>query len=87
MITIRGREVDFENYRFNFGKYNGELIEDVVRYDADYVLWCVENISWFALTEDDLHIVKEYSEEQKLDYDYYTDADGYNIYGSMWDYI
>lgn len=33
--------------KFDFGKYKGETIADVVAHDPKYILWAVENIDWF----------------------------------------
>lgn len=36
---------------FNFGKYKGLAIEDVVKTNPAYVRWCVKNVEWFELPE------------------------------------
>lgn len=37
---------------FTFGKYKGDSIQEVIENgDADYVMWCQENVDWF-----DLHV-------------------------------
>ena len=36
----------------NFGtRHKGELIDDVMVEDPSYLVWCLDNISWFQLDE------------------------------------
>jgi uncharacterized protein (DUF3820 family) len=44
--------------KLNFGKYRGYTIEEVAKTDAQYLLWCVENIPEFLMEE---ILLKEYS--------------------------
>jgi len=36
---------------FNFGKYKGQTISQMINNDPDYLLWCVINVDWFALNQ------------------------------------
>jgi len=36
---------------FNFGKYKGQTIGQVFDKDPSYLLWCIINVDWFALTQ------------------------------------
>ena len=38
--------------RFTFGKYRGLSVEDVIKFNPDYVLWAAENLSTFVLPPD-----------------------------------
>lgn len=42
--------------QLRFGKYSGKELASVIELDPDYILWCLENIPWFALdsSADDL---------------------------------
>ena len=46
-VTIFGR-----GNRLTFGKYKGQLIEDIVVRDSDYLIWAHSNIAWFELDEE-----------------------------------
>lgn len=46
-----------------FGKYKGRKIADLLFSHIGYIMWCLDNISWFSLTD----------EEQRL-YDYISIA-------------
>jgi hypothetical protein len=39
---------------FNFGKYQGNTINQVAKFDFRYILWCIKNIEKFLITEEDL---------------------------------
>lgn len=45
-----------EDRILNFGKYKGQKIKYILLTHIGYIMWCLENISWFRLT----------SEEQEL---------------------
>ena len=32
-----------------FGQYKGETVQDVMKHDASYLIWAVENIDWFDI--------------------------------------
>lgn len=34
------------NELFPFGKYKGQLLEDVIQEDASYITWVIENTDW-----------------------------------------
>ena len=38
---------------FDFGKYKGRIIDDILKHNPGYVVWCIENIEWFRLSEAD----------------------------------
>lgn len=35
-----------------FGKYAGDRVRDVVKYDAQYLKWAFENIDWLDFDEE-----------------------------------
>jgi hypothetical protein len=39
--------MNYENYVFQFGKYEGQPLEDVLKFDTCYVHWCIENVDGF----------------------------------------
>jgi len=39
---------------FNFGKYEGNTLNQVAQIDAPYLLWCVQKIEKFLISEEDL---------------------------------
>lgn len=45
----RGSQTYSTDMRFDFGKYAGMNVEDVIRSDTQYVRWLVNNSSWFKL--------------------------------------
>ena len=67
--------LDFDTYEFTFGKYKGELIKDVFKTDASYILWCCENLEWFDLDEESLGNVEEKVLDEK-----YGNAEEYYTY-------
>jgi hypothetical protein len=36
---------------FTFGKYKGSSLEDVIYDDFKYIVWCLDNLEWFQVTE------------------------------------
>lgn len=36
-----------------FGKYKGQPINKIIIEHPDYILWCLSNLSWFKLTDDE----------------------------------
>lgn len=68
-----------------FGKYKGKSVEEVIQENAKYLIWCAENISWFALTtevQDELS--KELAKRAVRVFDVYGDLDE-DLYGSSYD--
>jgi hypothetical protein len=39
------------NSRLNFGQYEDELMSTVIRKDPEYVVWCLDNLEWFSLSD------------------------------------
>ncbi|WP_332018719.1 exodeoxyribonuclease X C-terminal domain-containing protein [Kaistella sp.] len=37
---------------FDFGKYKGKAISDIVMENERYIHWCIKNVDWFCVTED-----------------------------------
>jgi hypothetical protein len=63
-------QVDPETYIFNFGKHKGESFLDVLTEDANYLVWCLDELDWFTVdrsTEDAIYeevdIQQNYSAE------------------------
>jgi hypothetical protein len=47
-----------------FGKYKGKAVMTVFEYDASYIEWAIDNISWFKMSEkDELRVRGKASEE------------------------
>ena len=46
-VTIFGK-----GNRLTFGKYKGQLVEDVIQKDPEYFVWAHNNIEWFELEEE-----------------------------------
>ena len=40
-----------DNNKFDFGKYKGRFIADIIMADRQYIKWCIGNLSSFKLTE------------------------------------
>lgn len=38
------------SWRFTFGKYKTQRLEDVIDTDAEYVGWCLDNVVGFQIT-------------------------------------
>ena len=38
--------------RFNFGKYNGKPVSEIIESNPQYVAWAVKNVKWFNIDED-----------------------------------
>lgn len=36
---------------FNFGKYKGQKIDDVIKVNPEYVDWAQKNVKWFELDD------------------------------------
>lgn len=37
---------------FTFGKYKGDTIEDVLEDNYEYIIWCLDNLDWFKVSEE-----------------------------------
>ena len=51
-----------------FGKYKEESVGDVLKHDASYLLWAVENVEFFDVEPYLLDMIIESKEEQNFDY-------------------
>ena len=40
-----------------FGKYNGETVETIIRFDPSYIEWCLKNIEGMHLSEEALDLL------------------------------
>lgn len=38
-------------YVFTFGVHKGDHIDDVLKDNPGYIVWCIENLEWFSATE------------------------------------
>ena len=58
--------------KFNFGKYNGKSIGEVLQYDPGYITWCNNNVDpeRCYFTEDLLHQISESFTDFPLDGDF-----------------
>ena len=48
------------NDELPFGKHKGELVEDVVYLDPEYLDWCVENVEGFELDDEAFMMLQNY---------------------------
>lgn len=71
--------IDLDRYSFSFGKYKGKSIRDVIDEDAEYVVWCHENVRGFTLKDTDYQEVLKEMDRQGNQWD--TGMDMY-----MWEY-
>ena len=54
---IKHRRVYNIREKLTFGKYEGEIVEDVIRADPSYMSWCLRTIAGFALSFDGLELL------------------------------
>ena len=47
----------------DFGKHQGETIEDVSTYDVQYLIWCLDNVKFFKVSESDKRVLHRLNEE------------------------
>lgn len=47
-----------KNYFFDFGKYLGKSIKEIIIINPRYITWCIENINSFCVSEDILELIK-----------------------------
>lgn len=67
--------------RLEFGQYKGRLVRDVMKFDAQYLLWAQE-IGKITISPEILDEIKELADEQHRDYlqDEYGYYDIYDNY-------
>ena len=58
------KELDLED-QFPFGKHKGQIVADILRDDADYLRWWIENVDDYDLTDDIQEALDD--EEWRLD--------------------
>ena len=64
-----------------FGQYKGETVQDVMKHDASYLIWAVENIDQFDIDVVVMEQIEDLAYEQDMErtggYDssYYIDSD------------
>lgn len=39
--------------KINFGKYRGQEIKELILHHIGYIMWCIKNLPWFSLTEEE----------------------------------
>ena len=61
-----------------FGQYKGETIQDVMKHDASYLIWAVENIDWFDIDVVVMEVIEDAAFEQSEEESYYLDDDMYS---------
>lgn len=52
------KKIDPDTYTFTFGKHEGESFLDVLTIDANYLVWCIENVRFFVVdkaTKDEIY--------------------------------
>ena len=50
------------NRTFWFGKYKGDTVASIIICDYQYVKWCLENLLWFSLTEEEQALFNVFGE-------------------------
>ena len=45
--------------KFTFGKYKGEYVDNIIDTNPDYVRWCLANVSYFTLDEEQQKRLRE----------------------------
>lgn len=58
------KKINPKKYKFNFGKYKGSRFLDVLKKDAQYIIWCHQHVKWFKLRKLDLMAVRLKAKEQ-----------------------
>jgi hypothetical protein len=53
--------------RLNFGKYKDITIEDVIKFDASYLLWAMCEIDWFCMSDADRERIEKCYLQQDTD--------------------
>ena len=59
------------SFKLNFGKHKGKTIDEILHEEPTYIRWCLENIYWFKLSEEDektVQILSEYCDREMEDY-------------------
>lgn len=54
-----------KGYIFDFGKYKGLRIEEVLAEDPWYIMWCVKNVKTIQFEEEIISQAKSYVESNK----------------------
>ena len=52
-------------YKLTFGKYKGKTLNNILSYDASYILWANKNVKWFKLSEKLYQTIKYFYRLQK----------------------
>ena len=54
---------------FDFGKYKGKSIKEIMEYHSNYIAWCIEKVGYFAISRDAMRFFTEecYNECIELD--------------------
>ena len=50
----------------HFGQYKGQSVAEVMRFDASYLLWAIDNVDSFDI--DDVHLIDEIIELDERQY-------------------
>lgn len=50
IFTCEGGPFNLD-WRFTFGKYRHQRLEDIIDRDNEYVAWCLDNVAGFFLTK------------------------------------
>lgn len=58
------------NRRMTFGKYNGELIIDIIHQNPDYIIWCWKNVKKFRLNHIEAELLDAVEYNKQLMYSY-----------------
>lgn len=57
------------NSEFSFGKYKGNTVEDVIHDNYEYIIWLLDNVEWFKVSEEVYDVlIKKVNESHEHDY-------------------
>ena len=51
----------------SFGKYRGQVLEDIIKKDPNYVIWAIENTSFFDIDEKAEAVLQDFVEGNNPD--------------------
>jgi hypothetical protein len=74
-LTKPNRRTLMLDDKLTFGKYKGERVRDIIKEDADYLLWIQDNVEWCELDERVLRLAEQNSNRGRRDRQSYDDRE------------
>ena len=65
---------------FNFGKYRGKTVEDVIKLAPSYIEWCIDNVNYINESGQFVYFVLDDEAEEFFDTLHYSD----DYYENSW---